>query len=196
MFYMHIHRYWSFGQCRQPDNVFNYQLADWVGRSYFRGYKYFKSFRSITSFNSLNWASQICVSKSQAIFGANNGLSPVRRQAFVATSYGVLLFGLSGKKLSEIWMKRQQFSFRKMYMKMPSAKWRPFCLDLNLLIYSTLEMRFQANRRSPPQKKIDILQLNLMALLRGCGTVLKASCIFHYITFRFMAPFNVMNFVD
>ena len=33
----------------------------------------------------------------------------------------------------------QQFSFKKMLLKIPSAKWQPFCLSLNMLrdIYSS-----------------------------------------------------------
>ena len=36
-------------------------------------------------------------------------------------------------KFSEIWFKIQQSSFKKMILKMSSAKYQPFCLRLNVL---------------------------------------------------------------
>ena len=39
--------------------------------------------------------------------------------------------------LSEIGMKIQPFLFKKMNLKMLSAKWQPFCLSLNVLIWHT-----------------------------------------------------------
>ena len=68
------------------------------------------------------------------IVGSDNGLSPGRRQAIIWTNVGKLLIGPLGTNFSEISIKIRPFSFKKMHLKMSSAKWRPFCLGLNVLI--------------------------------------------------------------
>ena len=74
----------------------------------------------------------ICVGKS-TIVASDNGLSPGRRQAIIWTNAGILLIGPLGTNFSEILIGIQTFSFKKMHLKMSSAKWRPFCLGLNML---------------------------------------------------------------
>ena len=63
-----------------------------------------------------------------------NGLSPGRRQAIIWTNAGILLIGPWGKNFSEILIGIQTFSFKKMPLKMSSAKRRPFCLGLNVIM--------------------------------------------------------------
>ena len=75
----------------------------------------------------------ICVA-NLAIIGPDNGLSPGRRQAIIWTNAGILLIELLGTKFTAILIENHTFSFKKMHLKMSSAKWRPFCLDLNVLI--------------------------------------------------------------
>ena len=75
----------------------------------------------------------ICVGKL-TIIGSDNGLSPGRRQAIIWTNTEILLIGPLGTNFSEILMVIQTFWFKKMHLKMSSAKWRPFCLGLNVLI--------------------------------------------------------------
>ena len=75
----------------------------------------------------------ICVSKL-TIIGPDNGLSPGRRQAIIWTNAGILLIGPLGTNFSENLIGIQTFSFKKMPLKMASAKWRPFCLSLNVLM--------------------------------------------------------------
>ena len=75
----------------------------------------------------------ICVG-NLTIIGPDNGLSPGRRQAIIWTNAGILLIGPWGTNFSEILIGIQAFSFKKMHLKMSSAKWRPFCLGLNVLI--------------------------------------------------------------
>ena len=77
----------------------------------------------------------ICVGKL-TILGSDNGLSPRRRQAIIWTNAGVLLIGPLGTNFSEILIGIQIFSFNEMRLKMSSAKWRPFCLGLNELIWT------------------------------------------------------------
>ena len=74
----------------------------------------------------------ICVVK-MTIIGSDNGLSPGRRQAIIWTNAGILLIGPLGTNFIEILIGIQTFSFKKMHLKMSSAKWRPFCLGLNVL---------------------------------------------------------------
>ena len=74
----------------------------------------------------------ICVGKL-TIIGSDNGLSPGRRQAIIWTNAGILLIGPLETNFSEILIWIQTFSFRKMHLEISSAKWLPFCLDLNEL---------------------------------------------------------------
>ena len=74
----------------------------------------------------------ICVVKL-TIIGSDNGLSPGRRQAIIWTNAGILLIGPLGTKFIEILIGIQKFSFKKMHLKVSSAKWRRFCLGLNVL---------------------------------------------------------------
>ena len=79
----------------------------------------------------------ICVGKL-TITGSDNGLSPGRRQDIIWTNTGILLIGPLGTNFSEMLIGIQTFSFKKMPSKMSSAKWRPFCLNLNVLIHKIL----------------------------------------------------------
>ena len=74
----------------------------------------------------------ICVSKL-TIIGSDNGLSPDRRQAIIWTNVGLLLIGPLRTNFSEILIEILTFSFKKMRLKVSSAKQRPFCLGLNVL---------------------------------------------------------------
>ena len=73
-----------------------------------------------------------CVSK-QTIIGSDNGLSPGRHQAIIWTNVGILLIGTLGRNFSQILIEIRIFSFKKMGFKVSSAKWRSFCLGLNVL---------------------------------------------------------------
>ena len=74
----------------------------------------------------------ICVS-DLTIIGSDNGLSPGRRQAIIRTNAGILLIRPLGTNFSEILIEILIFSFKKMHLKVSSAKRRPFCLGLNVL---------------------------------------------------------------
>ena len=74
----------------------------------------------------------ICVG-NLTIIGSDNGSSPRRRQAIIWTNAGILLIGPLGTNFSEILIATETFSFKKMHLKISSAKWRPFCLGLNVL---------------------------------------------------------------
>ena len=74
----------------------------------------------------------ICVSKL-TIIGSDNGLSPVRRQTIIWTNAGILLIGTLERNVSVILSEIPAFSFKKMYLKVSSGKWRSCCLGLNVL---------------------------------------------------------------
>ena len=75
----------------------------------------------------------ICVGKL-SIIGSDNGLSPGQRQAIIWTNAGILLIGPLEINFSENSIEILTFSFMKMRLKVASAKWRPFCLGLNVLM--------------------------------------------------------------
>ena len=81
-----------------------------------------------------HWArvTHICVD-NLTIIGSDNGLSPGRRQAIIRTIAGILLIRPLGTNFSEFLVKILIFSFKKMCLKVSSAKRRPFCLGLNEL---------------------------------------------------------------
>ena len=74
----------------------------------------------------------ICVSR-RTIIASDNGLSPGRRQAIIWTNAGILLIRNLGTNFGEILIEIITFSFKKMRLKVSSAKRRPFCLGLNVL---------------------------------------------------------------
>ena len=85
-----------------------------------------------TPTNLTHWGrvTHIYVSKP-TIIGSDNGLSPDQRQAIIWTNAGLLLIGHLGTNFSEILIEILTFSFKKMRLKVSSAKRRPFCLGLN-----------------------------------------------------------------
>ena len=68
------------------------------------------------------------------IIGSDNGLSPGGRQAIIRTNAGISLIGPLGTNFSEILIEILTFSFKKMRLKVSSAKRWPFCPGLNVLI--------------------------------------------------------------
>ena len=74
----------------------------------------------------------ICVG-NLTIIGSDNGLSPDRRQAITWTNVGIMLIVQLGTNFNENLSEIHSFSFKKMHLKMSSAKWRLFRLGLNEL---------------------------------------------------------------
>ena len=89
----------------------------------------------------------ICVSDLTSIV-SDNGLSPGRRQAIIRTNAGILLIRPLGTNFSEFLVEILIFSFKKMRLKVSSAKRRPFCLGLNELI--VLRIEYSGRTRSIP----------------------------------------------
>ena len=86
----------------------------------------------------------ICVSDLTSI-GSDNGLSPGRRQAIIRNNAGILLIRPLGTNFSELLVEILIFSFKKMRLKVSSAKRRPFCLGLNEFKSVMLFRRAQGN---------------------------------------------------
>ena len=88
----------------------------------------------VTKPQRVNWGrvAHICAS-NLTITGSDNGSSPHRCQAIIWTNVGILLIGPLGTNFTEISIEIYTFSFKEMLLKMSSAKWRPFCLGLNVL---------------------------------------------------------------
>ena len=74
----------------------------------------------------------ICVSRL-TITSSDIGLSPGWRQAIIRTNARILLIGPWGTNFSDNLIEILTFSLTKMRFKVSSAKWRPFCLSLNVL---------------------------------------------------------------
>ena len=65
-----------------------------------------------------------------ATIGSNNGLSPDQHRAFIWTNAGLLLIGPLGKNFSEISIKSDTYSCKKMHLikKMAAILSRPQCV--------------------------------------------------------------------
>ena len=107
-------------------------VSHWLGANLDSAlYPYLPEVNNLTHWGRVT---HICVRKL-SIIGSDNGLSPGRRQAIIWTNAGILLIWTLGTNFSEILIEIHAFSFKKMHLKMSSAKWRPFCLGLNVLTY-------------------------------------------------------------
>ena len=76
----------------------------------------------------------ICVCKF-TIIGSDKGLSLSRRQAIIWTNAGILFIRLLETNFIEILIEIHISSFKKMHLKMLSAKCRTFCLGLIVLTH-------------------------------------------------------------
>ena len=85
---------------------------------------------SLTLQSWLNWGR---VTVNRPIIDSDNYLSPVRHRIIIWIIAGLKITEHMGTNISEIGIKMQPFSFKKMNSKMSSAKRRPFCLGLNVL---------------------------------------------------------------
>ena len=81
------------------------------------------------------WVTHTCAG-NLTIIVSDNGLSTGRRQAIIWTNAGISLIGPLGTNFSEMLIKIQAFSFKKMRLKVSSAKWRSFVSTLMCWIFS------------------------------------------------------------
>ena len=92
----------------------------------------------------IHWGrvTHICVGKL-SIIDSDNGLSPGRRQAIIWTKAGILWIGPLGTNCSEILIRIQTFSLKKIRFKMSSAKCCPFRQCVNSLALGRCESNFR-----------------------------------------------------
>ena len=109
---------------------FDHLHAQWCQRSGPIDYTVYKRDWHLTHWGRVT---HIWVSDLTSI-GSDNGLSPGRRQAIIRTNAGILLIRPLGTNFSEFLIEILIFSFKKMRLKVSSAKRMPFCLGLNELI--------------------------------------------------------------
>ena len=123
------------------------------------------------------------------IIGSDNGLSPDQRQAIIWTNAGILLIGTLGTYFSEILTGIQTFSLKKMHLKISSAKWRPFCLGLNVLNLITdaltlhLRWRMKLSSLQWCHRSIQISQIisSLTVCLIACSSLAIKNRAPHYL---------------
>ena len=99
----------------------------------------------------------ICISKLNVI-GSDNGLSPGRCQAIIWTNVEILLIVPLETNFCGILIKIHTFSFKKMYWKMLYWKWRPFCLNFNVLSLVMLNSFHEKNEHFPQFLNIELVQ--------------------------------------
>ena len=68
------------------------------------------------------------------MMGSDNGLLPVGYHAIIWRSASLLFIVSLGTNYSEILIKTLQFSYKKINLKMSSAKWLALLLDHNILM--------------------------------------------------------------
>ena len=121
----------------------------------------------------------ICVSKL-TIIDSDNGLSPVRHQAIIWTNAGILLIQTLGTNFSAILIEIHTFSFKKMHLKLSSAKWQQFCLSLNVSIgswgtnfnfHQNSKIFFKKMHWKMPSGKLQpfCLSLNVLVIAEMCS---------------------------
>ena len=87
----------------------------------------------------------ICVGKLTIIV-PDDDLSPERRQVIIWTNAWMSLIRPIGTNFSEILIKIDTFSCKKIYLKLSSGKWRPFCLGLNVLRWHSIALTLWCER--------------------------------------------------
>ena len=150
---------------------------------------------------------RIYASLKWVIIGSENGLSLVRRQAIIWTNAGILLIGSWGTNFSELLIGIQSFSFKKLHLNMSSAKWRLFCLGLNMLGTMTncgthvsfSELKGQIQEKPNINKYIRLLQYKTnpklshqnvpnFSMKKWCKWIASIVpwLVFHYVSFIFI----------
>ena len=117
----------------------------------------------------------IYVSKLTVI-GSNNVLSPGRRRAIIWTNAGILLIGPLETDFSEILIEIHTFSFKKMYLKMSSGKWRPLCLSLNVLTLSISKFQMNSCYLSTDDFQVALLDLRQSEGATASEVMLQHMC--------------------
>ena len=127
----------------------------------------------------------ICVGNLTTI-GSDNGLSSGRRQAIIWSNAKILLIGPLGTNFSEILMEILTFPLKKMRLKESSAKWRPFCLGLNVLSNDVLHCaEFMQHRFQHCVFRVQrLIELNLGRLSRELSDIMSRTKYIFYLCIK------------
>ena len=107
---------------------------------------------SLWPFNALRPSdAYICVNRL-TIIGPDNGLSPGRRQAIIWTNDGILSIRTVATNFDKILSEIHTFSFKKMHLKMSSAKWRHVCFGP--IVFKEVSNRIQGFLSQGPSNTI------------------------------------------
>ena len=112
----------SFASCGKYHNKNTYQLHHW----------FFTWGDYNDGLTHSGRVTHICII-NLTIIGSDNGLSPGRHLAVIWTNARIFLIGPLGTNFIEIIFEIQTLSFKKKYLNLSSAKYRPCCLGLNEL---------------------------------------------------------------
>ena len=86
---------------------------------------------------------------------------PEWHRAVIWTNAGILLIEPIGTTFNEILIEMHTLSFRKMHLKMSSAKWRSFCLGLDVLINKVVKSVMDVSLRWNLQDWFQIITVSL-----------------------------------
>ena len=116
----------------------------------------------------------ICVGELTTI-GPENGMAPSRRQAIIILSKPMLEYCWLATKYSEILIKNYILSFKKVHLKIASAKWRPICLGQHTI---RLEGPYVVASSSDTTLPHYILVDHLILLSKGCRVNMVECLVF------------------
>ena len=126
---------------------FKFTRSNWFDKNRFRSIIHYND---VAPWKLTHWGRVTHISVVElTIIGTKNGLSPRRRQAIIWTNASILLIGPLGTKFSDILIEILRVSFKKIRLKGSSAKWRPYCLGLNVLIKTAIACN---SRKTNPHK--------------------------------------------
>ena len=111
---------------------------------------------------------------------------PTRWQAIIWPIAGILLSWPLGTNFSEISINFHTFSFKKMPLKMSSAKWWSFCLGLNVLMLINLMSSPEATMKKNSATKNKLILLQCFKL--------KFSLSHPKMFRKFSSLYNLLNF--
>ena len=111
----HIHNWWQLSQLGTGQATSNYLNQWWLD------YRHIYALLGLNVLTHWVRVTHICVGKL-IIIGSDNGLSPDRRQAIIWTNAALLSIGPLRTYFSENLIKIQQFSLKKLHVKISSAK--------------------------------------------------------------------------
>ena len=112
--------------------------------------------------------------RQQPIIDSNYDLSPGRRPTIILTNAEKFIKSPLGANFSEFSIQLHIFSFKKIHLKMSSAKWQPFCLGLNVIKHARWRPKTRLIHR-PTSRLIHLIKTRTSAtsshlFISACNT--------------------------